>query len=258
MYLANLTWSAAAPVLSNPETVVIVPVGSTEQHGDAGPLGTDWMIPEEFARRLEAEDSSLLATPVIPFGIATHHTGFPGTIDLGLDVMTLVMDRVLGSLFRHGARRFVVINGHGGNDPAIDAAALKLYRSGAMVSVVNWWSVAPKLNKAWPTGHSDAQEISAIMAFRPELIRKENFTEALVTPVAEDLPQVHINTALFEDVPVKIVRDIRDTVSTGGLGGLPSSEASLIWGVEMMDAMTGWLSCFVKRFRTLDLPESRA
>ena len=254
MYLADLTWRNAEDVLKKPETVVVIPVGSTEQHGDAGPLGTDWMIPEAFAQRLNEQDPSIVITPIIPFGIATHHTNFAGTIDLGLECMTMVMRRVMDSLFAHGARRFVVINGHGGNDPAIDQAALAIYRKGGLVSAINWWSIAPKLNKAWPTGHGDAQEISALMAIKPELIKPENFTESIVTPVAPDLPQVHINTVLFEGAPVKIVRDIADTVSTGGLGGLDSSHATREWGVAMMDAMTVWIEHFVERFKTLPLP----
>ena len=71
----------------------------------------------------------LLIAPVIPFGVATHHINFPGTIDLGLETMIKVMGAVFESLYRHGARRFAVINGHGGNDPAIEKAALEMYRT---------------------------------------------------------------------------------------------------------------------------------
>lgn len=257
MRLAHLTWREAEKRLKDPDTVVVIPVGSTEQHGDAGPLGTDWLIPEEFCRRLEAADNKVLITPVVPFGVATHHINFPGTIDLGLDVFMDVMDRIFDSLFRHGARRFVVINGHGGNDPAIEAACLRHYRRGALCSLIDWWSIAPKINPDWVTGHGDAQEISAVMAFREDLIHPEAIVESRITPPAPDLPQVHINTVLFEGAPVKIIREIRDTVDTGGLGGLPSTRASKEWGEEMMNAMSGWINRFVARFRRLELPEPR-
>lgn len=257
MYLADLTWKEAKEILADPKTVVIIPVGSTEQHGDMGPLGTDWYIPEEFSKRLNGMHPQLVITPIIPFGVATHHIGFAGTIDLGLEVMSGVMDRVLSSLFLHGARRFVVINGHGGNDPAIDATALKHYRKGALVSVINWWSIAAKLDPDHPTGHGDAQEISALMAIKPELMKTKVQETPVVTPIAEDFPQIHINTVMFEGAPVKIVRDIRDTVSTGGLGGLPSDKASLEWGESMMDSMTQWISHFVMRFSELPLPVAR-
>lgn len=256
MYLANLNWQKAADALARKDIVAVIAVGSTEQHGDAGPLGTDWLIPQEFCRRLnDADPEGVVITPVLPFGVATHHINFPGTIDLGLDVMAQVMERIFASLFHHGVRRFVVINGHGGNDPAIEKAALKFYRKGALCALIDWWSIAPKLNPEWVTGHGDAQEVAAIMAFREDLIDPSSFMKARVTPVAADMPQPHINTSLFEGAPVKIIREIRDTVSTGALGGLPSDAATKAWGVEMMDACSNWINRFVAKFKTLELPQ---
>ena len=256
MYLEHLNWQQAGRVLTRSDIVAVIPVGSTEQHGDAGPLGTDWLIPQEFCRRLnESDPDGVVITPVVPFGVATHHVNFPGTIDLGLDVMSLVMNRIFASLFHHGVRRFVVINGHGGNDPAIEQAALKFYRKGALCALIDWWSIAPKINSAWVTGHGDAQEIAAVMAFREDLIDKSSIRDTVVTPVSEDMPQVHINTSLFEGAPVKIIHEIRDTTSTGGLGGLPSTAATKKWGVEMMDGVSGWINRFVQKFKTLDLPQ---
>ena len=125
MQLAHLNWQEAEKVLADPETLVVIPVGSTEQHGPISPLGTDWLIPEEFCRRLDGRMEKLLIAPVIPFGVATHHINFPGTIDLGIETMIRVMSAVFESLYRHGARRFAVINGHGGNDPgALGVAGL--------------------------------------------------------------------------------------------------------------------------------------
>ncbi len=255
MYLAELSWKRAEAPLADPETVVVIPVGSTEQHGCVGPLGTDWLIPQEFCRRLEAMgEKKLLITPVLPFGVATHHINFPGTIDLGLEAMTLVMKQIFESLFKHGARRFVVINGHGGNDPAIEKAALEIYRKGGLVSLVNWWGIAPQLNPNWTTGHGDAQEVSAVMAFRPDLIHAEDLVENEVSEVSPEFKQTHINTVMFEGASVKIIREIRDTVNTGGLGGLPAQSASKQWGDEMMAAMTQWMADFIRAFRRVSLP----
>ena len=87
MQLAHLSWHKAEPILQNPDTLVVIPVGSTEQHGPVGPLGTDWLIPEWITKEMEKR-CDILVTPVVPFGVATHHTSFPGTIDMGLDTMT--------------------------------------------------------------------------------------------------------------------------------------------------------------------------
>ena len=66
MKLAHLNWRKAEPVLADPETVVVVPIGSTEQHGPVGPLGTDWLIPEWITNEMEKR-TNILVTPVIPW-----------------------------------------------------------------------------------------------------------------------------------------------------------------------------------------------
>lgn len=66
MQLAHLNWQEAEKVLADPETLVVIPVGSTEQHGPIGPLGTDWLIPEEFCRRLDGRMEKLSSRPSSP------------------------------------------------------------------------------------------------------------------------------------------------------------------------------------------------
>ena len=90
MKLAHLNWRQAERVLADPSTTVVIPIGSTEQHGPVGPLGTDWLIPEWITNEMEKR-TDILVTPVIPFGVATHHTSFPGTIDMGLETLVAVM-----------------------------------------------------------------------------------------------------------------------------------------------------------------------
>ena len=117
MQLAHLNWQEAEKVLADPETLVVIPVGSTEQHGSVGPLGTDWLIPQELCRRLDGRMEKLLIAPV------------------------------------------------------------------------------------------------------------------------------------------KVIREIRDTVNTGGLGGLESKFATREWGVAMMDGVTDWMVRYLEAFRRIDLPK---
>ena len=257
MYLAHLNWQEAQKAFADPETVVVIPVGSTEQHGCVGPLGTDWLVPEEFCRRLDKTTDKLLIAPVLPFGVATHHINFPGTIDLGIEVMCQVMQKIFDSLYKHGARRFVVMNGHGGNDPAIEKAALDMYRKGSQVTLINWWSIAPHLNKDWPTGHGDAQEVSAVMAFAPELIHTGSLIPNEIYSPSDKLEQIKINTVKFEGAPVKLIREIRDSVNTGGIGGLTAEHACKAWGEAMMDGLTEWMTRYIEEFRKIELPQKQ-
>ena len=130
MRLADLTWPQAERVLAqNP--VVIFPIGTAEQHGRHLPLGTDMIAPEYIADRIEAMDPSVLILPSWSYGQCDSQTEFPGTISLGPQLLYEVILKVLSSLTRYGARRFIALNGHGPNTGPIERAALELRRRGA-------------------------------------------------------------------------------------------------------------------------------
>ena len=83
----------------------------------------------------------------------------------------------------------------------------------------------------------------------------EWLVDNVVTPPSADFKQLHINTVLFEGAPVKVIREIRDTVNMGGLGGLESKFATREWGVAMMDGVTDWMVRYLEAFRRIDLPK---
>lgn len=257
MYLAQMCWKEAESVLRDPQTIIVLPVGSTEQHGCVGPLGTDWMIPEEFARRL-SDLPGVVVAPTVCYGVAPHHTSFPGTVDIGLETMIILMEKILTSWFDHGARRFLILNGHGGNDPALDRAGLSVYRRGGLVSIINWWTVAPQLNSAWVTGHGDAQEVAAMMAIHPDFIKPGYMSDNEIGRLTDEVIPVHLNAARFQGATVRVIRDVRDTVSTGGFGGLKAQEATPQWGTEMMDAVSDWMKTYIEQFRLMTLPQGQS
>ncbi|NBC31295.1 MAG: creatininase family protein [Alphaproteobacteria bacterium] len=100
---------------------ILVPIGSTEQHGPTGFLGTDAIAAETVARGA-GEAAGALVAPTIAIGMAEHHMAFPGTITLRPSTLiAYVRDYVL-SLAAHGFARFLFVNGHGGNVPTVKAA----------------------------------------------------------------------------------------------------------------------------------------
>ena len=94
MYLAGLSWKKAERLLSD-GTIAVMPLGSVEEHGPIGPLGTDYLIPEEFARRIEASfPNDVVVLPAMPYGYAPTLTSFPGTIDIGIETLTAVLNGI--------------------------------------------------------------------------------------------------------------------------------------------------------------------
>ncbi|MFN3680245.1 creatininase family protein [Thermosynechococcus sp.] len=119
------TWSEVEAYL-NTSKGVIVPIGSTEQHGPMGLIGTDALCAEAIAKGV-GEATDALVAPTISVGMALHHTAFPGTISLRPSTLILVIRDYLVSLVRSGFQRFFFINGHGGNIATLKAAFAETY-----------------------------------------------------------------------------------------------------------------------------------
>jgi creatinine amidohydrolase len=125
MRLQLCTWPEVEAYLER-STGIIQPIGSTEQHGPTGFIGTDAICPELIAERIGGELDVLVA-PTINVGMAQHHLGFPGSASLRPSTLIAVVGDIVKSFARHGFDRFFFINGHGGNMPSVQAAFSEIY-----------------------------------------------------------------------------------------------------------------------------------
>ncbi|MFZ9267413.1 MAG: creatininase family protein [Vulcanococcus sp.] len=123
---------------------VIIPLGSTEQHGPTGAIGTDALTAEAVALEV-GRRTGVLVTPAQAFGMAEHHLGFAGTMSLQPSTLLAVMHDLVLSLARHGFERIYVINGHGGNIATCKAAFAQAYGTAASRGLVNAGALRCKL-----------------------------------------------------------------------------------------------------------------
>jgi creatinine amidohydrolase len=125
MELALSTWPEVAAYLHNSQGIII-PIGSTEQHGPIGAIGTDAITAGAIAQGVGAATGAMVA-PTLNYGMALHHTAFPGTVSLRPSTLMLVIRDCVVSLSRVGFRKFFWINGHGGNIATAKAAFAETY-----------------------------------------------------------------------------------------------------------------------------------
>src|ERR1700761_8007161 len=125
MQLQLSTWPQVEAYLARSKAILI-PIGSTEQHGPNGLLGTDALCPEIIGKRA-GDEAGFLVGPTFNVGQAQHHMGFPGTITLRPSTMIASMIDWAQSLSRHGFERIYWLNGHGGNIATITAAFSEIY-----------------------------------------------------------------------------------------------------------------------------------
>ncbi|MEW6321269.1 MAG: creatininase family protein [Acidobacteriota bacterium] len=112
-YLPHMTWPEVQDLLTRTD-MVILPVASLEQHGPQGPIGTDFLNGLERAK-LIAQRTDVLVAPILFPGNSPYHMAFPGTITLPAETIQLVFFQAAQSLIRHGFKRFLILNSHGGN-----------------------------------------------------------------------------------------------------------------------------------------------
>jgi creatinine amidohydrolase len=165
------------------DSIVILPVASIEQHGPHLPVETDMLIGEAItigtARKLTEQGERALVLPVMWMGLSEHHMPFGGTITLGLPAFGAVIEDICRSLLRHGFRRIVLSNSHGGNENALRNITDDLtVRLGVPIILFTYYPVAARAVKPLLTTQSDIfhaceGETALMLALRPELVARD-------------------------------------------------------------------------------------
>lgn len=204
------------------DALVIVPVASLEQHGPHLCTGTDILlggaVALETARRLREAGREAIVTPVVWTGLAEHHMAFGGTVTLESAAFLAVLRGVVRSAARHGFRRVMLLNGHGGNAEAIGVAATELaVETGIHVAGGTYWHMAPEaiapLLERQPTlMHACEAETSLVWHLLPEGVRPDRLEEAhgpATTRAAGQPPGLLMRRSFREISPSGVIGDAR-------------------------------------------------
>lgn len=184
VWLQELTWEDVADYLKT-EDIIVFPIGSTEQHGPAGPLGVDSYAAIALAEDT-AKEAGVLVAPPLWFGDSPHHLDFPGSISLRTETLVAVVKDVIRSLERHGFKKFLIINGHKGTNLAGLVTACRSLHQYELPHVL--LALADPMHLAKGIAHiKDAVEhhageleISHVWYKYPHLIKEEKLTSEVV------------------------------------------------------------------------------
>jgi creatinine amidohydrolase/Fe(II)-dependent formamide hydrolase-like protein len=194
MQLHLLSWPEVEAYLAKSK-IILIPIGSTEQHGPTGLMGTD-AICAEVIGRCAGEESGIMVAPTFNVGQAQHHMAFPGTMTLRPSTMIAAMVDWARSLSHHGFERLYWLNGHGGNIATMTAAFSEIYHAGSLseakstrlvCKMRNWWElpgVMELCRQIFPVGeghHATPSEISVTYYAYPQA-RKAAKLEPRIAP----------------------------------------------------------------------------
>ncbi|MGY2001357.1 mycofactocin biosynthesis peptidyl-dipeptidase MftE [Blastococcus sp. SYSU DS1024] len=222
--LGGATWSEL------PERpLLVVPLGSVEQHGPHLPLATDTRTAETVAQAVVPGIGGALLAPAIPYGASGEHEGFPGTVSIGTEALTTLLVEYGRSACRW-AGRLLVVNGHGGNFFALRAAVPLLREEGRDVA---WFPLAVPGGDA----HAGRTETSLMLHVEPAAVRAERAERGETAPLRELLPRMQ-------------AEGVR-AVSPNGVLGDPAG-ASAAEGAELVADLAGRLVAAVRAWRIDD------
>lgn len=168
------------------KAVAVLPIGAVEQHGPHLPVGTDYLAAEdvaELAMEKLNSDSQFFLLPTVTYALSIEHIHVPGTITLMPETLIHVLTDIGDSLLRLGVKKLVLVNGHGGNDSAIQIAGRLLRGKGMMVYMVNGGAIRDALGAKEYHVHADCIETSVMMASHPEGVDTEQITQHLSTSI---------------------------------------------------------------------------
>ena len=206
VFLGEMTSPEVEAFLREHQTV-IVPTGSTEQHGPHGPLLTDALVPTEVARRVAPRVGAVVAPP-INYGLSYPHVGFTGLVHIRIPTFMALVEDVCASLASIGFRRIVFLNGHYDNTYAIAYACANVadrLPAGTRAFPVNYWDgmTAEEAGEYFgPSAglHANKAETSAVMAINADLVDLEH-ANAEMPPFPTVTAPAAVHTAFFFSAP---------------------------------------------------------
>ena len=232
--LHEMSWAEAKEYFTKND-IAILPVGSNEQHGPQNPLGTDHLIAKAIAEET-AKRTGVVCLQVVPFGVSSHHKQFWGTIYISPRTFQNYVKEICLALSYYGVRKIVIVNGHGGNLPALMQMARELRDKGIFVSIFQWWSAAskflPDLFKPEERRHATAEETSVNLALHPQIVNMDM--------AVDEEPHKHAAQAEGMTLPLDTV----DYTSSGVFG--KSTTASAEKGKKVFEVVVNELVEHVK------------
>ncbi len=246
MNLSDMTGPAFA-ALARLRPVILLPLGSHEDHGPYLPMG-DYATAAVLAGRIAAAAGvPCVAAPTLPFGVADYFGASPGGMAISPAAFKAVLGDLLGCLLRHGLNRIVILNGHGGNVPVIHEVTLAIRReTGVIIPSLYLWQLARLLmarRGSQAFGHGAEPLLSLSLALRPDDVDPAAVAEPIAATVL-GLPVNDFGSISFEGLPVAVPAEFDAVPNNAQAAALATASAAL--GATVADELVAMAVRFVR------------
>jgi creatinine amidohydrolase len=243
----RLTWEEMNDAIAA-QRVVVLPTGSTEQHGPHLPLDVDSFLAESVCLELgRRAPDRVLVLPTVSFGLNRHHIDFPGTIHIEPEVFIAFCLNVTKSVAYHGFQKILIVNGHGSNTPLVDLVARKtVLATNSLCAAVNYYSLGvdafQRIRETPVMAHADEFETSLYLHLAPERVRMERAvagSDVMGKYMSSDSTSPHVRFSDYWGRWTKVGVHGDPTAATAEKGKI-IWDAVLSRLVELVDEFRAW------------------
>jgi len=264
LLLTEMTWVDVQSYLEEND-MVIIPLGSIEQHGKHLPIGTDYFSAFELSKRISAKTDVVVA-PILMVGYSEYHSGFPGTISISLETMEMVVFECIESLIKHGFKRFIFYNAHGGNN-IVQEKLIHRVNSNTGADAVSIGVGSP----LWPTEgveyfdwHAGKFETSLDLCLFPDLVQLDKAEKPIIhfseetermKLLAEDYPELN---RIWEETKLFLPEEngkgaaVHEISSNGVISYNDPKDASTEYGMPYVDSIVNSAAALIKAWKLAD------
>jgi len=250
--LAAYSW-ADIHEMERGDKIILIPLGSTEQEGIHLPIGVDTYVAEAIAQAV-AKETDCLVGPTLPVGYSEWFLEFPGTISLKIETFTQVLREYISSLIHHGFKKFIFVNGHGGNSSAVDVVSKEFIMShDVQIAMVEIWKIANSLAKDIPKlkentfKHAGELMTSVMLYLHPDKVdMKRAKAEYVKSKKPHFTAKSTLGPAEFKGVEIRLYEKAKSLTESGIMGNpLPASAEK---GEMIFNKIKSYLVEMVKSF----------
>ena len=250
--LGRMTWAEIDEAVAE-RPIILLPIGTVEQHGPHLPVNADNMVAAFVALRV-AERTNALVAPSVNYGCSAPFRHFPGTLTVRQETLANVLRDVCTGLIGHGFRRIIFVNNHGGNEAVCEQVARELRQQhGTILGNIYPWIIGyGVMRDAYPDaaavyGHGGEPETSAMLAMYPEDVLRDRQVSGKYQPFAGWRVQTYNSVVVPGQAhPATLYLDSREVAPTGVTGD--NSAASAALGQLWIERVVGFAVAFVQHY----------
>lgn len=245
----DMTFPEIAEIVDSQGSVLVLPIGSLEQHGHHLPVATDSILVDAVAHgAVDRADEGIpvLVSPTVWSGFSPHHTAFGGTLTIGFETLLRLVGDLVSSAIQIGFDGVLLLNGHGGNTAMVNAAVstLGVEHSENEIAGLTYFRLADPFideireSETGGMGHGGEFETSLMAYLRPDLVDLDSAHSTY-----RDEPYEHASREMFDSGSLGVYRPFDEYSTTGELGD--PGKASAEKGEELFDRLTAELATVI-------------